>query len=62
MTPVVLALLSTALGRNFSNRGRRLDEQILLLRRLWTEQTVTLCLPRVSALHRVVDNLVEMAG
>jgi probable F420-dependent oxidoreductase len=30
-----------ALGKDFSNRGRRLEEQILLLRRLWTEQTVT---------------------
>jgi len=30
-----------ALGTNFSNRGRRLDEQVVLLRRLWTEQTVT---------------------
>jgi probable F420-dependent oxidoreductase len=30
-----------ALGKEFSNRGRRLDEQIELLRRLWTEPTVT---------------------
>src|SRR5207245_1535162 len=30
-----------ALGKDFSNRGRRLDEQVALLRRLWTEQTVT---------------------
>lgn len=30
-----------ALGKNFSDRGRRADEQVLLLRRLWTEQTVT---------------------
>jgi probable F420-dependent oxidoreductase len=30
-----------ALGKDFSNRGRRLEEQIPLLRRLWTEQTVT---------------------
>src|SRR6476620_929583 len=30
-----------ALGKDFSNRGRRLDEQIQLLRRLWTEPTVT---------------------
>jgi probable F420-dependent oxidoreductase len=29
------------LGQDFSKRGRRLDEQIELLRRLWTEQTVT---------------------
>ncbi len=30
-----------ALGKDFSNRGRRMTEQITLLRRLWTEQTVT---------------------
>jgi len=30
-----------ALGKDFSNRGKRLDEQIELLRRLWTEPTVT---------------------
>ena len=30
-----------ALGEDFTNRGRRLAEQIELLRRLWTEQTVT---------------------
>jgi probable F420-dependent oxidoreductase len=30
-----------ALGKDFTNRGRRMDEQIPLLRRLWTEQTVT---------------------
>jgi probable F420-dependent oxidoreductase len=30
-----------ALGKRFSDRGRRVDEQIELLRRLWTEQTVT---------------------
>jgi probable F420-dependent oxidoreductase len=30
-----------ALGKDFSNRGRRLEEQIQLMRRLWTEQTVT---------------------
>jgi len=30
-----------ALGQDFSTRGKRLDEQITLLRRLWTEQTVT---------------------
>jgi probable F420-dependent oxidoreductase len=30
-----------ALGKRFSDRGRRLDDQIELLRRLWTEQTVT---------------------
>ncbi len=30
-----------ALGKDFTNRGRRLDEQIDLLRRLWTERSVT---------------------
>src|SRR5665213_3103994 len=30
-----------ALGKDFSKRGRRMEEQISLLRRLWTEQTVT---------------------
>jgi len=30
-----------ALGKDFSNRGKRLDEQIELMRRLWTERTVT---------------------
>ena len=30
-----------ALGKDFSNRGRRLTEQVVLLRRLWTEPTVT---------------------
>lgn len=30
-----------ALGQDFSTRGRRADEQIELLRRLWTEPTVT---------------------
>jgi probable F420-dependent oxidoreductase len=30
-----------ALGEDFATRGRRLDEQIQLLRRLWTEPTVT---------------------
>jgi probable F420-dependent oxidoreductase len=30
-----------ALGQDFSTRGRRLEEQITLLRRLWTEQAVT---------------------
>ena len=30
-----------ALGQDFGTRGRRLEEQIALLRRLWTEQTVT---------------------
>src|ERR1700759_3088480 len=30
-----------ALGEDFGNRGKRSAEQIVLLRRLWTEQTVT---------------------
>src|SRR5579864_3733639 len=30
-----------ALGKDFSNRGRRLEEQLELLRRLWTERAVT---------------------
>ena len=30
-----------ALGQDFSTRGKRLEEQITLLRLLWTEQTVT---------------------
>jgi probable F420-dependent oxidoreductase len=30
-----------ALGKDFANRGRRIEEQVTLLRRLWTEQTVT---------------------
>ena len=38
-----------ALGEEFSNRGKRSAEQISLLRRLWTEQTVTFD----GAFHRV---------
>ena len=30
-----------ALGKDFTNRGRRMSEQVGLLRRLWTEQSVT---------------------
>jgi probable F420-dependent oxidoreductase len=30
-----------ALGKDFSNRGARIEEQVALLRRLWTEQSVT---------------------
>jgi probable F420-dependent oxidoreductase len=30
-----------ALGKDFSNRGERLEEQVALLRRLWTERSVT---------------------
>ncbi|MCV7424724.1 LLM class F420-dependent oxidoreductase [Mycobacterium yunnanensis] len=30
-----------ALGEEFSTRGKRIEEQVLLLRRLWTERAVT---------------------
>jgi alkanesulfonate monooxygenase SsuD/methylene tetrahydromethanopterin reductase-like flavin-dependent oxidoreductase (luciferase family) len=30
-----------ALGKNFGDRGRRLTEQVALLRQLWTEESVT---------------------
>ena len=30
-----------ALGRDFSDRGRRYDEQVEVMRRLWTEEVVT---------------------
>lgn len=30
-----------ALGKEFSDRGKRIEEQIVLLRRLWTEDSVT---------------------
>lgn len=30
-----------ALGKDFSTRGRRLEEQVELLRRLWTDESVT---------------------
>src|SRR4051794_11201627 len=30
-----------ALGTTFTNRGRRIEEQVELMRRLWTEQAVT---------------------
>src|SRR4029077_10348266 len=30
-----------ALGKNFTDRGRRLEEQVSLLRQLWTERTVS---------------------
>jgi probable F420-dependent oxidoreductase len=30
-----------ALGKNFADRGRRMTEQVALLRRLWTEPSVT---------------------
>jgi probable F420-dependent oxidoreductase len=31
-----------ALGKDFSNRGARLEEQVALMRHLWTERSVTL--------------------
>ncbi|HUZ35015.1 MAG TPA: LLM class F420-dependent oxidoreductase [Streptosporangiaceae bacterium] len=30
-----------ALGKDFTNRGRRAEEQVTLMRRLWTEQSVS---------------------
>jgi probable F420-dependent oxidoreductase len=30
-----------ALGKEFSNRGHRIEEQVALMRRLWTERSVT---------------------
>ena len=30
-----------ALGKDFTNRGKRLEEQVGLMRRLWTEESVT---------------------
>lgn len=39
-----------ALGMNFHNRGRRFEEQIELMRRLWTERVVTF----EGKYHRVV--------
>lgn len=30
-----------ALGKDFTNRGRRIEEQVALMRRLWTEQSIT---------------------
>ncbi|MBA2279844.1 MAG: LLM class F420-dependent oxidoreductase [Acidimicrobiia bacterium] len=43
----------TALGQPFSERGRRIGEQIGLLRRLWTEQSVT---------HEGTFDRIEAAG
>jgi len=40
-----------SLGMNFKDRGKRIDEQVDLLRRLWSEQTVTF----QSEYHHVVD-------
>src|SRR5215211_400421 len=30
-----------ALGKDFSDRGRRIEEQVAVMRRLWTEESVT---------------------
>jgi hypothetical protein len=30
-----------ALGRDFTDRGKRIEEQVALMRRLWTEEVVT---------------------
>src|SRR6201981_441310 len=38
-----------ALGEDFSNRGKRSEEQVDLMRKLWTEQTV----PYHGTYHRV---------
>lgn len=38
-----------ALGQDFTTRGRRIEEQVVLMRRLWTEQSVTFG----GAFHRV---------
>jgi probable F420-dependent oxidoreductase len=38
-----------ALGKSFGDRGRRMDEQVPLLRRLWTETSLTSTLPSASA-------------
>jgi len=42
-----------ALGKSFHDRGRRLGEQVALLRRLWTEPVVT---------HEGPDDVVTAAG
>ncbi|HEY7948193.1 MAG TPA: LLM class F420-dependent oxidoreductase [Acidimicrobiales bacterium] len=34
-----------ALGKDFSDRGRRIEDQVTLLRRLWTEPSVTYASP-----------------
>ena len=39
-----------ALGADFTNRGQRIDEQIELLRRYWTEDVVTFAIGTASAL------------
>ena len=40
-----------ALGMNFKDRGKRVDEQVALLRRLWSEEVVTF----EGEYHRIVD-------
>jgi alkanesulfonate monooxygenase SsuD/methylene tetrahydromethanopterin reductase-like flavin-dependent oxidoreductase (luciferase family) len=39
------------MGENFGNRGRRIEEQIALLRKLWTEELVTFD----GEWHRIAD-------
>jgi probable F420-dependent oxidoreductase len=41
-----------ALGQNFKNRGRRMVEQVALMRRLWTEELVTF----EGEWHRIADS------
>ena len=40
-----------ALGENFNNRGRRSEEQVAVLRKLWTQQTVTF----EGRWHKIID-------
>ncbi|MSO77129.1 MAG: LLM class F420-dependent oxidoreductase [Alphaproteobacteria bacterium] len=40
-----------ALGQNFKNRGKRSEEQVTLMRRLWTEELVTF----EGKYHKIVD-------
>jgi probable F420-dependent oxidoreductase len=40
-----------ALGQNFNDRGRRIEEQVAVLRRLWTEELVTF----EGGWHKIID-------
>ena len=40
-----------ALGQNFNDRGRRIEEQVAVLRRLWTEELVTF----EGRWHKIID-------
>ena len=42
-----------ALGKDFHTRGRRVEEQVAVLRKLWTEPLVT---------YRGADHTIENAG